>query len=239
MREKSVTYKSPALFMKLLQKSFTLFITLFILKCAPAHTLIDQDGDWQFWQYNQFFGNFTDKLGLMFEEEFRVGNNISELFYHHALVGLYYNPVDWFSFMPAYEQIFLREPGTKNWFPVYVPFLQFLFIIKGEKSRFINRTRLEYVMFDKESKTDEFLFRNLSFYILPFQFTKLKIQPYIGEEFFISSENGFKQNRVTGGFQIPIVREFVIDLFYRYVLVKPHDKWKYKNVIGLDFLVTF
>lgn len=176
---------------------------------------------------------------MMIEEEFRVGDNISKLFYVHTIVGIYYNPFSWLSIMPAYEQLFLRRRGLDDWFPVYDPFLQVLFTKETGKWIFRNRSRFEYVMPDNGISNNFFLYRNLCLVVFPFRLTKLNIEPFFDEEVFFSSRDGFDQFRLTGGFQTPILRELAIDLYYRYRGLKRQSGWVFHNIIGVNFAITF
>ncbi|PCI92635.1 hypothetical protein COB11_06915 [Candidatus Aerophobetes bacterium] len=212
---------------------------LFLLSASPLIAIINDNGDWQLWNYNRFYDDLNDKFGIMFEEEFRIGDDISKLFYQHTAVGFYYYIYDWMYILPAYRQIFVRDATVNVWHPIYMPYLDIKFLKDGEKWKFRNRSRFEYRIIDIPGAKDRFVYRNMTKYVLPFEFTRFKIQPYIAEEFFITTFNGFDQNRVSAGLEIPFLKEFFMDIYYRLRSVKPINKWKHQNIIGVNFVIDF
>lgn len=218
---------------------FSIFLLFFCFNACHCEAKLNGNGDLQLWNYNRFYNSFNDKLGIMIEEEFRVGNNISTFYYQHTFVGLYYKICDWLQIMPTYEQIFRKTSVDGNWFPVYVPFFEVLFTLRRETWALSNRTRFEYEMPDTKKENNFFTFRNQTTYTLPIQWTRLKIQPYLSDEFFITSQNGFNQNRVSAGFLIPFVRQFSTDLYYRFRSIKPNKKWLHQNILGVNLIFNF
>ena len=72
-------------------------------------TFAYEDGDWQFWNTESIEGNLAENCKVKLEEEFRFGDNIGELYYHHTDGGLSYKVTDGLSLGLNHRQIYKRK----------------------------------------------------------------------------------------------------------------------------------
>lgn len=218
-------------------KKFSFLLLIFLFTRTPfLQANIDTNGDWQFWNYDRYYAYFNKDAGVFIEQEYRVGDQISTLYYVHTLVGFFYDVFSWFRVMPAFRQTFHRGGEHLPWHTDYTPFFETLFTIPLGKSTFMNRTRFEYII---GSNIKTFLLRNQFFLTLPVTFTSLKIQPYLSDEIFITSYNGFNQNRFNAGFIFPFFPQFRTQVYYMLRNIKPEHTWHYNNAVGMNLIFDF
>jgi hypothetical protein len=139
------------------------------------------DGDFQIWNTDYEEIKLNGKSKLVFEEEFRWGNNASEFYYQHYDVGFFYDFTKWFNAGGGYRQIYELYKGKFR--PDNDPYLTAT--LSGELSdfKFDDRSRMEYNDFDY--KMDFWRYRNKLTLKFPWKFTKLQIQPVVSDEIFI------------------------------------------------------
>ncbi len=68
-----------------------------------------EDGDWQFWNIESVEGDLSENWKVKLEEEFRFGNNMEGLYYHHTDGGLTYKLADWFYLCLNYQHIYEKK----------------------------------------------------------------------------------------------------------------------------------
>ena len=195
------------------------------------------DGDWQAWLSTSVEGKTSDKKWkVKLEEEVRIGENVSEIFYNHTDFGATYKVVDFFSLGLNYRQVFGRSKG--KWIPEYRPYIHGTFHLKLLDFALDNRNRLEYRIF--KDKKDVWRYRNKTTLTFPWKWTSLEIQPYVADEIFIDTERGrVNRNRLYGGIKFKLMEHLKAQTFYLWQANESKGKWFDANVIGVKLKVGF
>lgn len=196
------------------------------------------DHDFQVW--NTDFGEIklNKKTKLIYEQEFRWGNNASQFFYQHYDLGLFYDVTKWLNVGVGYRHIL--DLVNNHFKPDYDPYLTATLSgeIKGFKLE--DRSRMEYNDFDY--KTDFWRYRNKFTVKLPWKFTKFEIQPVFSEEglmVFGRPSTQFNQNRFTAGLAFNIIKNMKGEVYYMLQSFKSSGKWVDANVLGTKIKMSF
>jgi len=142
---------------------------------------------------------------------------------------------DWLSVAIGYKHMIERDEG--RWLREHRPLLNLT--AKGELFGLgiASRSRFEYR--DQEDEEEVWRYRNQVTITPPVTLTSLKIQPYVADEVFVNfDEEGFNQQRLWGGFFIPLHKRVRLELFYLWKLEREPEVWHDTNVLGsyLHFL---
>jgi hypothetical protein len=178
-----------------MRKSILVILGLYLaLTGTKAHAY--DNGDFQIWNTDGQEKKISENAKITAEEEFRWGDNANQLYYHHYDVGFFYVFNKNFDLSLNYRHVYERKKGK--------------FRIENEPSinailkwalwdfNFSDRSRIEYRHFDYQS--DFWRYRNKLTAKFPWKFTKIKIQPYLADEIFISSRGAaFNNNRFYSG----------------------------------------
>ncbi len=197
------------------------------------------DGDFQVWNTDVEEIQLKQNLKLVFEQEFRWGNNASEFYYQHYDVGLAYALNKTFSVGGGYRQIYARVARSKPWQTESDPYLFFTYFGELAGFKFDDRNRFEYQYYSFQSDTGRY--RNKLTVKAPWKITKLEIQPFVSEEFFvmIGNDQGLNQNRLSAGFAFSFLKNFKAEFYYMLLSSKSVGIWKDYNVLGTKVKVSF
>lgn len=197
------------------------------------------DGDFQVWNTDVEQIQLKQDLKLVFEQEFRWGNNANEFYYQHYDIGLDYALNKTFSVGGGYRQIYARTARSKPWQAESDPYLFFTYFGEFVGFKFDDRNRFEYQYYSFQSDTGRY--RNKLTVKAPWKFTKLEIQPFVSEEFFmmIGGDQGLNQNRLSAGFAFTLVKNLKAELYYMLLSSKSAGIWKDYNVLGTKVKVSF
>jgi hypothetical protein len=215
-------------------KFFVLLGMVFLL-AAPAYAF--DDHDFQVWNTDSEEFKINKDSKIVFEQEFRWGDNASEFFYQHYDVGFFYNLEKFLNVGGGYRRVYEEK---KDKFRVedepYVT-TTLLWDLKGFK--FEDRSRLEYRYFDYQS--DSWRYRNKITAKLPCKFTKLEIQPFISDEIFIgfNGSSQFNQNRFSSGLGMNLTKNIKAEIYYMLQSSKGSDVWSDTNVLGTKVKIAF
>jgi Protein of unknown function (DUF2490). len=103
-----------------------------------------------------------------------------------------------------------------------------------------SRNRFEYRHFDYQN--DSGRYRNKFTLKLPWKFTKFQLQPYLGDEVFLSFGDGateFNQNRLSSGFGLKLTKNIKAEIYYMLVSSKGTDRWTDANILGTKIRLAF
>ncbi len=101
-----------------------------------------------------------------------------------------------------------------------------------------NRSRFEFRFFDY--REDDVRFRNEIVVEAPWEFTPLKLKPYVEEEFFYSfNEDWIEANWIGAGLSWRPMPGVKLKLGYRWVHQRIGDGWLNRNVIVTGVNVFF
>ncbi len=225
--------------MKSGKRIFLLLATPIIL--LTSHTIFAFDkGDFQYWSNAGASVDINNDWKATFEEEFRIGDNISRLYYHHSDVGFVYSGLaDWLDLGFNYKQVYEKDTGGfGKWREEHRP--HFNVTVKGKLFGLdvSDRSRIEYR--DLENTKDYWRYRNKATVKLPFRLTFLKLQPYLADEVFFSSNGkGFDRNRFYSGLTLPLLKGVSGDIYYMFQSSKSGSELKDINVLGTALRFSF
>ncbi|MDD5096916.1 MAG: DUF2490 domain-containing protein [Candidatus Omnitrophica bacterium] len=196
------------------------------------------DGDFQIWNTDIEEVQLKKNLKLVFEQEFRWANNASEFYYQHYDAGLAYAFNKTWSVGGGYRQIYARTVH-QSWSSESSPYLFFTYSGELAGFKFDDRNRFEYQYYSFQSDTGRY--RNKLTVKAPWKFTKLEIQPFISDEFFImiGNDQGLNQNRLTAGLSFNLTKNLKAELYYMLLSSKSASVWKDYNVLGTKVKVVF
>ena len=171
------------------------------------------------------------------EQEYRFGENASELFYQHYDWGFAY------SFDKRLEMAFgyrmVLERVKHKWMESDEPYTNITAKLDIWKFKFEDRNRIEYRHF--RFAPDNARYRNRFMLKYPFDFKTIKIAPYVSDEVFvISNGRGFNQNRLQSGIEFGLTKYVKADIAYMLQSVRANgDKWYDANVVWTKIKIAF
>lgn len=216
----------------------TLYLFVVILLASVIRLYAYDDHDFQVWNtdYEEFKVN--DRTKVVLEEEFRWGNNARQLFYQHYDLGVFHELFKWLNAGGGYRQIYDLVGGSFE--PCYEPYLAATLLGNFKGFKIDDRNRMEYNDFDY--KIDFWRYRNKLTVKFPWKFTKMEIQPYVSDEIFLvfgQVSTQFNQNRFSAGFDMNMLKNCKIGLYYMLQSFKSSGTWKDANVLGTKIKVSF
>ncbi|PIQ90348.1 MAG: hypothetical protein COV71_04940 [Candidatus Omnitrophica bacterium CG11_big_fil_rev_8_21_14_0_20_41_12] len=207
-------------------------MVLFIVVNVHAY----DDGDFQVWNTEVEEIQLKKDLKLAFEQEFRWGDNASELYYQHYDAGLFYSLNKHWSVGAGYRHILNKSKG--KFLVENQPYATLTFASQFAGFKYDDRSRFEYNHFDY--KDDTGTYRNKLTVKAPWKFTKFEIQPYVSDEIFILIDDGqrLNKNRASAGLIINITKNFKGDIYYMLQSSKS-THWTKANILGTKFKLSF
>jgi len=195
-----------------------------------------EDGDWQFWNTESIEGSLAENWKIKLEEEFRFGDNMRELYYHHTDGGLTHKLTDYFRLGLNYRQVYEKNNG--EWEEENRPHINGILRWEWQDFQLEGRNRFEYRI--REGKEDVWRYRNKLTLTLPVKWAELGIQPYLANEIFVSfDELEFNRNRLYVGLKAKLMKYLNADIFYLWQSSKKSEDWIDYNVLGVKLKVEF
>ncbi|MHC4461651.1 MAG: DUF2490 domain-containing protein [Planctomycetota bacterium] len=191
------------------------------------------DGDFQFWSKASASFDIERDWKITFEEEFKIGDDAGDLYYHHSDLGLVYKSILGFN----YRQAFQKDSNNK-WRRENRPHLNIT--LKGKLSNLdvSSRSRFEYR--NRENNKDLWRYRNKVTVKLPLELTSLKLQPYLADEIFINfDEEDFNKNRLYSGLSFKLSESIKGEVYYLWQSSESDGDWKDLNVLGAQLKFYF
>ena len=211
---------------------FGILLSLFTSTPAFAH----DDGDWQLWNTESIEGKLNKGWKVKLEEEFRFGDSMEALYYHHTDLSLTYKLTDWFFLGIAFRQIYEKKNG--EWREENRPHINGTFKWTMHEFNLKNRSRLEYRI--REGKEETMRYRNKLTVTPPFKWTKLSIQPFVADEVFGDFDKGeLNRNRFYMGIKAKLSENLKLNIFYLWQTSKKQEEWLNCNVVGIKLGFVF
>jgi len=213
-----------------------LLIALFLAAAGSAYAYDDHDfsvwnTDVQEWKING-----GSKIAL--EEEFRWGDNAREFYYQHYDVGIFYALNKYWNAGGGYRHA--RILAGNSWKTECEPYAVATLSRVFAGFAFDDRSRLEYRHFDYQP--DAWRYRNKVTVKLPWEWTRLKLQPFVSEELFFrfGGTNQFGENRLSSGFGLNLTKDIKAEIYYLLDSVKnSKGQWVDANVLGTKLKIAF
>jgi hypothetical protein len=204
----------------------------------PTVCLAGRSGNLEYWQEIGVSHDINEDWVVHAEEEFRAGRHNGNPYLHNVNVGLVYKKVsDWLDIGLDFKKEYEKD-STGKFRQENRPHLNISFKGKLLNIDAGNRLRLEYR--DRESKEDLFRLRHQIKLKFPLKFTRLELQPFVAEEFFINlGENNVSQNRLSAGFSSRAAKNIDIRVYYMLKTSKITGGWEDTNVIGTGLVLRF
>lgn len=218
-----------------------LIITCISLFLFPTlHGTYLRNGDTQIWAGTTIWGSLTRKIDLQLETQWRFGDNVDELYLQYTQLGMRFHFNDYVSLMPGYRQLYLRELNRNTFFTIYAPLFDLYIQSKNLRWKIFNRTRDQYDMARSQFRKDINLFRNLTQITTDWYFFSKQILFYFADEWFISSNRGFSQNRFSLGFTANLPPLNNGNLYFMLRSLKlSGGHWITQNVFGTQLIFNF
>jgi len=198
-----------------------------------------EDEGFQYWASSSASFNISKNWEGTLQKEFRLGDNGGTLYYQHSELGLRYKGfADWLELGLNYRQIFERD-DKRVWKLENRPHLNIT--LKGRLSELnvSNRSRFEYRI--RENKDDLWRYRDKVTVKLPYEFTGLKLKPYLANEVFITLDDyDYNKNRLYSGITFALFKENIkADIFYLWQSSKSSSGWKDIHALGTGLKIRF
>ena len=149
-------------------------------------------------------------------------------FFGYTGLGLGYNLDEHWSARAGYRHAWIR-PG-EEWLEESRPYVEGYYANKWKGFRITNRSRLEFRFFDH--RDDDIRFRNEIVVEAPWEWTPLKLKPYVEEEFFYGfDQSQIEANWLCGGLSWRPMKGVKLKLGYRWVRQRIGENWINRNVI--------
>ena len=225
--------------MNKLYKAVLSFLVVVIAGMFPGTSCFAIDnGDVQFWSTASATFDVDKDWKGKFEEEFRFGENAGTFYYNHSDLGFIYGGLaEWMDLGFNYRQVFFKD-SAGDWRGENRPHLNVTLKTEVNDFALSSRSRLEFR--DREIKKDIWVYRHKVTIKLPFELTKLKLQPYIADEVFIDLDKSeYVANRLYSGFSFTSSKRTKSELFYMWKWGKSGGDRTYINVIGAQLKLYF
>jgi len=180
---------------------------------VTKQSLASDSSGFQYWSAADFSFDINKNWTTTFQEEFRLGDEGGNLYYHCSDLGFVYKGyADWvdlgFNFKKVYER---DSQGT--WRTENRPHINVTLKTKLGGIDLTSRSRVEYR--DREKKEDLWRYRNKVTFKLPFELTELKLRPYLADEIFINfNDQGYTRNRFYSGFSFDLAKNIKGEIYY-------------------------
>lgn len=188
--------------------------------------------DNQFWHAEKFQKHINEKTSLSLEQDFRMGENMSELLYVHADFGINRKLGNGFSINVNFREVF--EQKGDNLTREHRPHGQIAWKGKFGLIGISSRSRLEYRM--KQDKDP--VFRNRDMVSIKFGkgFTSLKLVPYVADEIFYDMEESeLNRNRLYIGAEIGSLKSIKPTIYFLIQSGLKNNEWSQIGILGFKF----
>lgn len=141
----------------------------------------------------------------------------------------------------GYRHAWLEIGGDIGWRDEYRPSAILSYRTMLGDWSFSNRHRLEYRVFESGSGANSrFRYRNETRLIAPWEFTPLKMKPFVEEEFFYEfTSAGFNYNWFTCGMRWKLREGVMAKLGYRWQASTFGDGWDHRHQLVTGLLLFF
>jgi hypothetical protein len=213
-------------------------VAAMIIAATGEICFASSDGSLQYWGTTGASFDINKEWKFAVEEEFRLGDDADELFYHHTDMGFIYSGLaDWIDLGFNYRQVFQKD-STGEWRQENLPHLNVTFKGKLFGLDISDRSRMEFR--DRENVKDVWRYRNKLTVKLPFELTKLKLRPYLADEAFITlNDDNIDKNRFFAGFSVKLSKSIDGEVYYMFESSRSNEQWDHANVLGTAIKLRF
>lgn len=197
------------------------------------------DDDFQWWTSAGASFDINKDWKCAFEDEFRLGDDAGEFYYHHSDLGFVYGSLaDWIDLGFNYRQIFERTDSEGEWKQENRPHLNVTLKGKFLGLGVSNRARFEYR--DREDQEDHWRYRNKFTIKAPVELTELKLKPYVADEVYVPlNDDNISRNRLYAGVSFDVFENMTGEVFYLWQSSRSSGDWNDINVLGTRLKFRF
>ena len=205
-------------------------ILLTLLLLTPFFLKADTNG-------YAIFGNRP--INYVLEEEFRLKNG-DDFMYQHSQLTAAVKFNRWLQPFIGYRVEFIKPVDNWNFRQKFL-LGDTSTLIKSDKYGILNaRSMFDYTL--SPNNATAFRFRERFRYNTPWFLTRYKINPFIYDEIFfgIDPAQGFNQNRIGGGVDVPITKYMVGSVYYFLQTQKSSaGQWTDSNILAVQARISF
>ena len=196
------------------------------------------DGGVQFWQTTIASFDLHPDWAITLEEQFKVGHDVGNLYYHHADLGVVYKSLaKGMDVGFNYKQVYQKDDDG-DWTQENRPHLNAIFRGRLGTFDFFDRSRLEYR--DREDDRDIWRYTHLLKVTLPFELTKFKLRPFVADQVYINlNGHAFDKNRIYSGLSLELSKNVKSEFCYIWQTAKSDGRWDELNALGLLLRIRF
>lgn len=183
----------------------------------------------QFWHAEKITQSFSDKLSLIFEDDFRSESFGENNYYFHGDVSLKYKLSSAIFFNANFREVF--EKKSSGWVQEHRPHGTVSMKKKFGLISTTGRIRMEYRIKDSGST-----FRNRNMLTLDFGngWTSMKLVPYMAEELFYNlADKEINRNRFYLGVKVKKISVYKPTLYFMQQRSLKNNKWESFGVLGI------
>jgi hypothetical protein len=208
--------------------------TLIVFSAAFAY----DNHDFQVWNTDVEEFKLNKNSKLIFEQEFRWGDNASDFYYQHYDTGYQYIFNKYVSLGGGFR--YIKDKKADKFRDESEPYLAAYTYWDLFGFKFSDRTRIEYRYYDYQ--VNSWRFRNKLDMKFPWKFTRFEIQPLVADEIFFKF-NGIdiNENRLYAGLAFTLTKNLKGELTY---LLKSNKNptvctWTDINVLSIKLKAAF
>jgi len=213
---------------------------IFILAVLSAGDVcfgFDDEG-FQYWSTAQTYFDLDKNCKLAYEEEFKLGDDGGNLYYHHSDLGVVYKGLSRSIDLGVnYRQIQEKDSQDK-WRPEYRPHFNVTLKNKLFGLDVSDRSRIEYRA--RENSKDIWRYRNKLSIEVPLEIADLKLRPYLADEvFFDLNDKGYSTNRLYSGLAVELSKNTIGDIYFLWQTKRSGGEWQNISVLGTKLVFRF
>jgi len=206
-----------------------------LIFCLPLAATVNQNNDFQVWVTEALHKKIDPSWNLRFYNEWRIGDNASKLYFFYLQGNVVYKINHWAEVSPGYRQIWTIRGD--QWRLDDEPLVDVFFMKKKGRFEFQFRNRLSYVIREKE--TNLWQYRSRVRWVGAWNVRKRVCRPYVSNEVFFNSFDGFGQDRIVAGMIVPLADWLHPDFYYMLRYQVNHSHWTHQHILGAWFNFHF
>jgi hypothetical protein len=192
----------------------------------------------QWWPAVGVSCKINDKWKFEFEQEERLSDDASNMYYEHSDFGFVYSGLgEWIDLGFNYRQVYQKDSAGEY---QYENRPHFNVTFKGKLRGWdvSDRSRIEYR--NIQNGDDSWRYRNKIAVKFPIELTDLKLQPYVANEAFITFDpDDFAKNRFYTGFTFKLTKNIKTDIYHMWQATKTSSGWDDASVLGTKLIFIF
>lgn len=210
---------------------------VFLWMCARPCFVFASGRDTQYWKTESFSWGIAEDWKLTLENEMYFQDDASDFYYQHTDLGVVYSGLfKWLDLGLNYRHVLSKSKS--DWNREERPHLNATIKWKWADCALSNRSRFEYRI--REDTDDFWRYRNNTTLKFPWKWTRMEIQPYFVDEFFVDfDKEELNENRLSGGFSFKITEHVSAEVYHMWRRLKSGDAWLTYNIIGTRLKMAF